>query len=79
MLISIAWGWTLIHMQHDNIYILIGIIATFLDVGAMILHHSVEDTDHIHHNYDNLVGKMIIFLRILLWMIFTVGIFRTMT
>lgn len=79
IIVSIGWGWTLIHMQHDEIYIIMGVMVTFLNIASMILHHSLEEDPTLHHNYDTMYGKMLIFLRVVIWMIFSVGVFRTLT
>ncbi len=37
MIISIAWGWSLTHLQHDQTYIIIGTLAAIANIVALII------------------------------------------
>lgn len=37
LIISIAWGWSLTHLQHDQTYIIIGTLAAIANIVSLII------------------------------------------
>ena len=42
LIISIAWGWSLTHLQHDQTYIIIGALAAICNIVCLILSNAAE-------------------------------------
>lgn len=42
IIISIAWGWSIVHLKHDQTYIIVGAISSIMNIIGLIL-ISIED------------------------------------
>ena len=77
--IAVAWGWTLIHIKNQNMYVFLGAVGTLLNFGGLLLQNSIEESDLIHHQYGGAIGLVLIGLRMTNWFIFACGILRSLT
>ena len=77
LIISIAWGWSLTHLQHDQTYIIIGTLAAILNIVGLVISNAAEEIEEAHHQYDGTLGILLLVMRILLFVLFLVGILRS--
>ena len=74
MLISIAWGWTIVHLKPSQYYVIIGVVSCLINVVSLIISSLTEEHEQLHHIYDTVPGLIVLILRIVLFVIFLVGI-----
>lgn len=79
VLVSIAWGWSLTHLRHENHYIIVGTVVTLLNVMVAILECFLEPNEHSNHSYDHVQGVVLLFLRLTVLALFVVGILRSLS
>ena len=66
LIICIAWGWSLTHLQHDQTYIIIGTLAAIFNVVGLVVSSAAEEIEDTHHQYDSTLGMMLFGMRIFL-------------
>lgn len=76
LIVSISWGWSLLHLKHYNYYPIIGAIVTIANLVSIILDISAEQIEEAHHKYDGTVGLIILIIRISIFVLFIFGILR---
>ena len=37
IIISIAWGWSIVHLKHDQTYIIVGTLSSIINIIGLIL------------------------------------------
>ena len=78
-LVAIGWGWSIIHLKHDQSYILAGLIATLINISGLIVNLAAEELAETHHKYDSTSGYLLQILRLLIFVLFTIGALRTLS
>lgn len=79
IIISIAWGWSLTHLKHDQTYVIIGTVSAIVNVVGLIIDNTAEEMETDHHRYDGTLGNMLLLMRVLLFVLFSLGVLRSMT
>ena len=51
VIISIAWGWSIVHLRHDQTYILAGTLSALINVAGMVLNSLSDRLEDEHHQY----------------------------
>jgi hypothetical protein len=78
-LVAIGWGWSIIHLKHDQSYILAGVIATLINIVGLIVNLAAEELADIHHKYDSTSGYILQILRVFIFVLFIMGVTRTLS
>lgn len=76
VIVSISWGWSLIHLKHQAYYSIIGVIVTIINLIGIILDINADEIEEVHHQYDRVVGSLLLGIRLLILLIFIAGILR---
>ena len=51
IVVSIAWGWSIVHLNHDHTYVIAGTLAALINVSGLILNAMEEKKEDAHHQY----------------------------
>lgn len=51
MIVSISWGWSIIHMKPNQFYIIIGVMAGLINIVSLILSLLTEEHEELYHHY----------------------------
>ena len=78
VLVSIAWGWTIVHLKPDPSYIIVGIVSTLINIVSLVLASLTEEHEYLHHIYDTVPGIVVLILRLIILMVFWFGIMRSL-
>ncbi len=76
MIVAVGWGWSFIHLRHDQKYILAGAVAALINTAAIIVSAYAEEVEDNHHLYDSMAGILLLAMRISVLVIFLVGIMQ---
>ena len=74
MLVAISWGWTIVHLNPSQYYIIIGAVSTLINIVSLVLSSLTEEHEHLYHYYDTIPGFTVLMLRIIVFLIFSWGI-----
>lgn len=74
MLVAIAWGWTIVHLKPNQYYVIIGVVSCLINIVSLILSSLTEEHEELYHSYDTVPGLVVLILRIVVLLIFAVGI-----
>lgn len=74
MIISLSWGWSIIHLKSGLLYVTIGLIAGIINIVSLSLSVVTEEHEELHHHYQTVPGLIVLGLRIVLFLIFIAGI-----
>lgn len=77
MIVAVSWGWSITHLNYDQAYLVAGVGASLVNVAGLTLNLFTEEFIDTHHKYDSMAGNVLLFLRILILVIFCIGVLRT--
>lgn len=77
-MVSIAWGWTIVHLKPDPSYIIVGIVSTLINVVGLVLASLTDEHEYLHHIYDTIPGRIVLLLRSVIVLIFWLGVNRSL-
>lgn len=78
IIVSIAWGWSLTHLRHEPYYIIVGTVVAIINFIGVVLDSSADQIEEAHHHYDRLIGFLVLLIRLVIFALFLIGIFRSM-
>jgi hypothetical protein len=73
-IVSLSWGWSLVHLNSNQSYIIIGFLAGIINIVSLILSSLTEEHEELFHHYETVPGIIILILRVVMFLIFITGI-----
>jgi hypothetical protein len=77
LLVSIAWGWSLIHTTFDAKYIALSLAMVATNITCFVVWHNSEEIDESYLIYEHKTGIIILIVRFLVFLIFIIGCLRS--
>lgn len=79
LLILLSWGWTINFMEFESmtIFMPFSILIGIIQIGFVFLSKASDDTYYKFHDYEDLAGYLIVFVRSGLFFYFLKGLYRT--
>jgi hypothetical protein len=79
MIVSLSWGWSILHLKSGQFYLIIGVLAGIINSVSLALSFLTEESEELYHHYQTTPGVIVLALKVVLFLLFMAGICHSLS